>query len=79
VVYNADAFPKWRGNLLVGSLGGSDLYRFVIEDGRLSHRETVVENLARIRDVEIGPDGDVLLLLEAEAGSQIVRLSPVAN
>ena len=79
VVYNAEAFPKWSGNLLVGSLGGSDLYRFVIEDGSLSHRETVVENLARIRDVEIGPDGDVLLLLEAESGSQIVRISPVAN
>ena len=79
VVYNVDAFPRWRGHLLVGSLKGSDLYRFVIEDGRLSHRETVVENLARIRDVEIGPDGDVLLLLEHAAGGQIVRMSPTAK
>ena len=79
VVYDADAFPEWRGHLLVGSLKGSDLYRFVIEDGRLTHRETVVENLARIRDVEIGPEGDLLLLLEHAAGGQIVRLTPVSN
>ncbi len=79
VVYNAEAFPKWRGHLLVGSLKGSDLYRFVIEDGSLSHRETVVEDLARIRDVEIGPDGDVLLLLEHAGGGQIVRMSPTAK
>ena len=77
VVYNADAFPKWRGHLLVGSLKGADLYRFVIEDGSLSHRETVVENLARIRDVEVSPSGDILLLLEHASGGQIVRLAPL--
>ena len=76
VVYNADAFPKWRGHLLVGSLKASDFYRFVIEDGRLAHRETLVEDLARIRDVEVGPTGDLLLLLEHAAGGRIVRLSP---
>jgi len=58
---------------------GSGYSGILIEDGRLSHRETVVENLARIRDVEIGPDGDVLLLLEHAAGGQIVRMSPTAK
>ncbi len=76
VIYHGDAFPKWRGHMLVGSLKGSDLYRFVIEDGSLSHRETVVENLARIRDVEVSPSGDILLLLENASGGQIVRLAP---
>lgn len=36
-VYDGAAFPKWRGNLLVGSLGariGHTLYRFELDDGR---------------------------------------------
>ena len=78
VIYDGDAFPKWRGHLLVGSLKGSDLYRFVIEDGKLVQRETIIEDLARIRDVEIGPDGGILLLLEHASGGQIVRVSPKA-
>ena len=76
VVYNADAFVKWRGHFLVGSLKAADLYRFVIEDGSLAHRETLIEDMARIRDVEVGPAGDVLLLLEHASGGRIVRLSP---
>ncbi len=39
----------------------------------------MIANLARIRDVEVGHDGLVYLLLESEAGSTIVRLLPGAN
>ncbi len=76
VVYDGDAFPEWRGQLLVGSLKGRNLYRFEMEDGILKNRETVIEDLARIRDVEVGPDGDLLLLLEHAAGAKIVRVTP---
>ena len=40
------------------------------------HRETLIGDLARIRDVESGPDGAIYLLLEHGAGGQIVRLVP---
>ena len=79
VVYDGDAFANWRGHLLVGSLKGSDVYRFVMKDGELVERETIIEDLARIRDIEIAPSGDILLLLEHAAGGQIVRVTPTTS
>lgn len=76
VFYEGDAFPGWRGQMLVGSLKGSDLYRFALEDGALLERETIIEDLARIRDIEVGLRGAVYLLLEHAAGSLIVRMDP---
>jgi len=76
VIYDGNAFPDWRGQFLVGSLKATELYRMEIVDHRLRHVETVLKNLARIRDIESGPDGQVYLLLEHESGSQIVRLAP---
>ena len=74
VFYEGAAFPDWNGHMLVGSLKGSDLYRFVFEDGKVQERETVIDDLARIRDIEVGPNGELLLLLEHEGGSLIVRM-----
>ena len=76
VFYEGEAFPEWRGHMLVGSLKGSDLYRFAMHDGQVAERETVIEDLARIRDIEIGPAGRIFILLEHEAGSLIVRMDP---
>ena len=76
VFYSGDRFPGWQGNVLIGSLKGSSLFRMVFEGDKFMHRETLVKDLARIRDIEVGFDGLVYLLLENEAGSQIVRLMP---
>lgn len=78
VVYEGDAFPRWRGDLLVGTLKARALYRFRITDGRVVQREALLTGLARIRDIALDRDGRVLLLLEHEDGSRIVRLVPVA-
>ena len=76
IFYEGEAFPAWRGHMLVGSLKGSDLYRFAMKDGAVAERETVIANLARIRDIEVGPRGRIFILLEHEAGSLIVRMDP---
>jgi glucose/arabinose dehydrogenase len=76
VLYDADAFPKWRGNLLVSTLKATELYRMVVEGERVVHTEVLLEGLGRIRDVETGPDGFVYLLLEHASGSRILRLVP---
>lgn len=55
---------------------GTDLYRVVLEDDQVVHIETLLAGLARIRDVETGPDGAIYLLLEHDSGGQIVRLVP---
>ena len=77
VFYDGDAFPAWRNHLLVGSLRATDLYRVEVDGDRLVRKETLIADLARIRDVEVGPDGLVYLLLEHASGGLIVRLVPV--
>ena len=76
VFYEGDAFPEWRHNIIVGSLKASELYRLEIEDNKLVHKETLIRNLARIRDIEVGYDDLIYLLLESDAGGEIVRLVP---
>lgn len=76
IIYAGDAFPAWQGSFLVGSLKATELYRLVIEDDKLVHTEVLIEDLARIRDIETAPDGSILLLLEHGSGSQIVRMVP---
>jgi glucose/arabinose dehydrogenase/cytochrome c553 len=76
IFYDGERFPGWRNNVIVGSLKATELYRVVLEDNKMVHSETLLKNLARIRDVETGPDGNIYLLLEHGEGGQIVRLVP---
>ncbi len=76
VFYEGDAFPAWRHHVLVGTLKATELYRVEVAGDRLVHRETLITDLARIRDVEVGVDGLVHLLLEHASGGRIVRLVP---
>jgi glucose/arabinose dehydrogenase len=77
VVYDGAAFPAWRDNLLVGTLKATELYRMVVEGRRVTHTETLLAGLGRIRDVELDADGSVYLLLEHDAGGRLVRLVPM--
>jgi glucose/arabinose dehydrogenase len=74
--YNGAAFRRWRGDMIVGTLKATDLYRMVIEDDRVVHVETLLTGLGRIRDVEVGRDGAVYLLLEQHSGGRILKLVP---
>ena len=76
VITTSEQFPNWRGDFLVGSLKARSLFRFDIENNELVGRETLLEGFARIRDIEVGYNGDIYLLLEHNSGSQIVRLVP---
>ena len=78
VFYEGDAFPAWRGHMLVGSLRAADLFRVQVDGDRFVEKETLVEDLARVRDIEVGVDGLVYLVLEHATGWTIVRLAPPA-
>ena len=77
--YQGDAFPRWRDNMLIGTLKATQLYRMVVEGQNIVHTETLLQDLARIRDVETGFDGNVYLLLEHISGGQIIRLVPAGQ
>jgi glucose/arabinose dehydrogenase len=73
VVYRGDAFPEWRGNVLVATMSGRDLMpglvRLVVDDdGALVREERMLTEIGtRMRDVVEGPDGLVYVLTEASA------------
>jgi glucose/arabinose dehydrogenase len=75
--YMGDAFPDWRGQLLVGSLRPGGLVRLTLEGTRVAreerHRDGELD--ARIREVVQGPDGGVWLLTDEDDG-KVLRLEP---
>jgi glucose/arabinose dehydrogenase len=79
VVYDGAAFPAWKGNLIVGSLKATELYRMVVENGQVVHRELLLQGAGRIRDVATGSDGSIYLLIEHDTGGKVLRLTPSAG
>ena len=74
--YVGEAFPAWRGSLLVGALRGEMLVRLVLEGERVVREERLLEGeVGRIRDVRVGPDGLVYLLTDSDKG-RLLRLEP---
>jgi glucose/arabinose dehydrogenase len=78
IFYDGPEFPHWKNNIIVGTLRATDLMRMEIADNKVVHTETLLTDLARFRDIETGPNGELYVLLEHATGGQIVRLVPVA-
>jgi glucose/arabinose dehydrogenase len=57
-------------------LKAASLYRIEIKDNQYVRTETVIDNLTRMRDIEVGPAGEIYLLLEHVSGGRIVRMVP---
>ena len=75
--YAGDAFPAWRGNLLVGALRGQMLVRLELDGAKVLREERMLQGLnERIRDVRAGPDGLIYLLTDNVDG-RVLRLEPV--
>ena len=79
VFYASEEFPNWNGNIIAGTLRATDLLRMEVVDNEVVHTETLLTDLARFRDIEIGPNGELYVLLEHKTGSQIIRIVPVAD
>ncbi len=77
--YSGKVFPQWQGSLLVGALRGQTLVRLELKEGRVVSEERLLTNqVGRIRDVRVGPDGFVYLLTDAPDG-KLIRLEPVQH
>ena len=74
--YTGERFPKWRGNLFVGSLKFQMLARLELSGEKIVKEERLIQGeLGRIRDVRTGPDGYIYLLTDAPDGV-LARLEP---
>jgi glucose/arabinose dehydrogenase len=71
--YDGKAFPRWRDNIIMGSLKATDLYRIVLDGDRPVLQEIIVHKLGRVRAVKSGPDGYVYVMTDE---GNFVRLVP---
>jgi glucose/arabinose dehydrogenase len=69
--YTSDRIPEWKGSVFVGALVGSYLTRIVMnQDGLPIRRDGLLRELKqRIRDVRLGPDGNLYLLTDESNGA----------
>jgi glucose/arabinose dehydrogenase len=81
--YTGDRFPKWKGNVFVGSMrtgeiGGTGHLERIVFNGKTEElrRESMLGELKqRIRDVHQGPDGYLYLLTDEDDGA-LLRIEP---
>ncbi len=73
---SGDRYPAWKGSLLVGSMRFNYLNRCVIKDNKIVEQELVMQNIGRVRCVEMGRDGYLYVATEGKPGG-IFRLVPV--
>ena len=84
--YTGDKFPKWKGDVFVGSLrtgeipGTGHLERILFNEKMQElRRESLLTELhQRIRDVRQGPDGLLYVITDSDPGA-LIRIEPVAS
>ena len=57
VFYGGDRYKGWKNSLFVCGLGGQQLRRIEVANGKVTHQEVVFNEFGRVRDIVIGPDG----------------------
>ncbi len=76
--YDGEAFPEWQGDLFLGALAYQLLARLELDGNTVVHEERLLEDeLGRIRDVKVGPEGYLYLLTDQDDGG-LFRLVPAS-
>lgn len=66
-----DKYPGWEGDLVVGSLKFMRLQHVQLDGKNVIGEQKLINNMGRVRDVRMGPDGYIYASVEGEG---IVRL-----
>jgi glucose/arabinose dehydrogenase len=84
--YDGDRFKGWKGSLFVGALNGKALVRVSFnQPSQAERRELLLVPLnIRVRDVTLGPNGDVYVATERASGNNqpdgtVLRIEPVLD
>jgi glucose/arabinose dehydrogenase len=78
-IYTGDAFPDWKGSMLIGSLNPGLLVRLTLKDGQVAREDRYLGDLReRIRDVQQGPDGLIYVVTDSRDG-RILRVKPTSR
>ncbi|WP_240337061.1 PQQ-dependent sugar dehydrogenase [Rufibacter psychrotolerans] len=71
----SDRYKGWEGSLLLGSLSFKFLSRLELDGNKVVREERLLQDIGRVRDVRVSPDGYVYLAVENPG--RIYRLVPV--
>ncbi|KAJ57150.1 glucose dehydrogenase [Actibacterium mucosum KCTC 23349] len=71
--YDGAMFPEWQGDLLIASLNPGGLVRLRLQGNKVVAEERFLRG-KRLRDVQVAPDGAVLVLFDNSDGA-VLRLS----
>jgi len=86
LIYNADKFPAFQGNLFFGCLRGARIIRVILNGSRVVSQENLLEDrFGRIREIGQGNDGLIYFSTSnrdgrgspAETDDRIMRIVPV--
>lgn len=69
----SDKYPEWKNKLLVGSLKFAYVELLTLDGEKVTKREKIAQDIGRVRNVKIGPDGLIYIAVE---GQGIYRLIP---
>ncbi|RDD71052.1 PQQ-dependent sugar dehydrogenase [Paracoccus versutus] len=72
VFYRGAMFPELEGDALIGGLQAGAVVRLRIEGDRVSGEQRLLEGIGRVRDIELAPDGALLILTD---GGELIRLA----
>lgn len=72
VFYRGAMFPELEGDALIGGLQAGAVVRLRIEGDRVTGEQRLLEGIGRVRDIELAPDGALLILTD---GGELIRLA----
>lgn len=75
MVYTGDAFPAWKGHLIIGNLSGQHLRRLTLTGEKITGEEEWLKNkFWRFRSVRTGPGGEIYFGTD---GGLLARIQPL--
>ena len=77
VFVKGDQYPKWKGDLLVGSLRFNYLNRCIVKNNKIVGEEMLLKGIGRMRDVQIDKQG--FLYVAVENPGAIYKLVPMGS
>lgn len=69
--YEGAMFPEWDGDLLIGGLVAQALVRLQVQGDKVTGEARHLQGIGRVRDVEVQPDGSLVLLIDADDGKLV--------
>ena len=71
-IITGDKYPEWNGNLLVGSLKFRYLEMLELDGKTVIKRTKLLQDIGRVRDVRLGPDGYIYVAVEGKGILRVV-------